>query len=144
MRLFFRDPLVHFLSIGVVLFAIFAIVDDSDPMETDTRIVVTDADVAWLSQSFARQWNRQPSAIELDHLIEEHIREEVYFREALALGLDIGDSIIRRRLVQKMQFLSEDLAVLDELRDEEIRAYYEEHEDDYSRFLKQSADHPSQ
>ena len=131
MRLFFRDPLVHFLSIGVVLFAIFAIVDDSDPMETDTRIVVTDADVAWLSQSFARQWNRQPSATELDHLIEEHIREEVYFREALALGLDIDDPIIRRRLVQKMQFLSEDLAVLDELRDEEIRAYYEEHEDDY-------------
>lgn len=131
MRSFFREPLVHFLAIGVGLFAMFAIVDDSEPTATDTRIIVTDADVAWLSQRFARQWNRQPSATEVDHLIEEHIREEVYFREALAFGLDIDDPIIRRRLAQKMQFLSEDLAVLDELRDEEIRAYYEEHEDDF-------------
>ena len=117
MRLIFREPLVHFLAIGVGLFALFAIVDDSELAETDTQIVVTDADVSWLSQRFERQWNRQPSATELDHLVEEHIREEVYFREALALGLDIDYPIIRRRLVQKMQFLSEDLAVLDELRD---------------------------
>ena len=131
MRLFFREPLLHFLVIGVGFFALYAMVDDSELAGTDTRIVVNDADVAWLSQGFARQWNRQPSATELDHLIEEHIREEVYFREALALGLDIDDPIIRSRLVQKMQFLSEDLAVLDELQDEELRAYYEEHEDDY-------------
>ena len=131
MRSLFREPLAHFLAIGIGLFAIFAIVNDSQPAETDTRIVVTAADAEWLSQNFARVWNRQPTATELDHLIEEHIREEVYFREALALGLDTDDTIIRRRLAQKMQFLSEDLAVQSDSPDEAVRAFYEEHSEDY-------------
>ncbi len=62
MRTFLREPLVHFLAIGIGLFAVFAIVNDSQPAETDTRIVVTDSDAEWLSQNFARLWNRQPSA----------------------------------------------------------------------------------
>jgi hypothetical protein len=92
---------------------------------------VTDSDAEWLIQNFARTWDRQPSATELDHLIEEHIREEVYFREALALGLDTDDQVIRRWLVQKMQFLSEDIAMLSDSSDEVVRAFYEEHLEDY-------------
>ena len=131
MRTFLREPLVHFLAIGIGLFSVFALVNDSQPSETDTRIVVTDSDAEWLIQNFARTWDRQPSATELDHLIEEHIREEVYFREALALGLDTDDQVIRRWLVQKMQFLSEDIAMLSDSSDEVVRAFYEEHLEDY-------------
>ena len=131
MRTFLREPLVHFLAIGIGLFAVFALVNDSQPSETDTRIVVTDSDADWLIQDFARTWDRQPSATEVDHLIEEHIREEVYFREALALGLDTDDQVIRRWLVQKMQFLSEDIAMLSDSSDEVVRAFYEEHLEDY-------------
>lgn len=131
MRTFLREPLVHFLAIGIGLFSLFALVNDSQPSETDTRIVVTDSDAEWLIQNFARTWDRQPSATELDHLIEEHIREEVYFREALALGLDTDDQVIRRWLVQKMQFLSEDIAMLSDSSDEVVRAFYEEHLEDY-------------
>ena len=131
MRTFLREPLVHFLAIGIGLFSVFALVNDSQPSETDTRIVVTDSDAEWLIQNFARTWDRQPSATELDYLIEEHIREEVYFREALALGLDTDDQVIRRWLVQKMQFLSEDIAMLSDSSDEVVRAFYEEHLEDY-------------
>ena len=131
MRTFLREPLVHFLAIGIGLFAVFALVNDSQPADTDTRIVVTDSDADWLIQDFARTWDRQPSATEVDHLIEEHIREEVYFREALALGLDTDDQVIRRWLVQKMQFLSEDIAMLSDSSDEVVRAFYQEHLEDY-------------
>ena len=131
MRTFLREPLVHFLAIGIGLFSVFALVNDSQPSETDTRIVVTHSDAEWLIQDFARTWNRQPTAADLDHLIEEHIREEVYFREALALGLDTDDQVIRRWLVQKMQFLSEDIAMLSDSSDEVVRAFYEEHLEDY-------------
>ena len=64
MRSFLREPLVHFLAIGLGLFAVFAIVNDSQPAGTDTRIVVTDSDTEWLIDNFVRLWNRQPSATE--------------------------------------------------------------------------------
>ena len=92
---------------------------------------MTQADIDWLHQNWIRQWNRPPTLPELQGLVEAHIREEVYYREALAIGLEADDTIIRRRLVQKMEFLSEDLALQVEPTDEALGAFFEAHAEDY-------------
>ena len=106
-----REPLVHFLAIGLLLFVAYYAVQGDRGTEDDLHIVVSESDIDWLKANFARTWSRQPAPSELEGLIEEYIREEVYYREALALGLEVDDMIIRRRLVQKIEFLSEDLAL---------------------------------
>ena len=87
-----REPLLHFLVLGLCLFAAYAVVNDESAIETDARIVVTASDLDWLRQNFVRQWNRSPSATELEQLIDGHVREEVLYREALAMGLDANDT----------------------------------------------------
>ena len=131
MKTWYREPLVHFLALGALLFGLYLLVNDDATVETDTRIVVTEADVEWLRQNWIRQWNRPPTAPELQGLVKAHIREEIYYREALALGLEADDTIIRRRLVQKMEFLSEDLALQTEPMEETLRAFFEAHAEDY-------------
>ena len=131
MKTWYREPLVHFLALGALLFGLYLLVNDDASVETDTQIVVTEADVEWLRQNWIRQWNRPPTLPELQGLVEAHIREEVYYREALALGLEADDTIIRRRLVQKMEFLSEDLALQVEPTDEALHAFFEAHVEDY-------------
>ena len=131
MNTWYREPLVHFLALGALLFGLYLLVNDDASTETDTQIVVTAADVEWLRQNWIRRWNRPPTLSELEGLVEAHIREEIYYREALALGLETDDTIIRRRLVQKMEFLSEDLGLLGEPPEEALRAFFEAHAEDY-------------
>ncbi len=131
MKTWYREPLVHFLALGALLFGLYLLVNDNAAVEANTQIVVTEADVEWLRQNWIRQRNRPPTVPELKGLVEAHIREEVYYREALALGLEADDTIIRRRLVQKMEFLSEDLALQVEPIDEALRAFFEAHAEDY-------------
>lgn len=126
-----REPLVHFLLIGGVLFLIGSAVDDGSAPGSD-RIVVTAGRVEQLAATFARTWQRPPTRAELDGLIADHVREEVFFREALAMGLDRDDEIIRRRLRQKMEFLTEDVSDAVEPTAEELRAYLIEHADRYA------------
>ena len=108
-RRLLKEPLVHFLALGALLFLVGrATGDEGGPM--GSRIVVTPGTIEQLASGFAATWQRPPTENELRGLVENHIREEVYFRESLALGLDRGDIIIRRRLRQKMEFLTQDLA----------------------------------
>lgn len=100
-----REPLVHFLAIGGLIFAVFAAISDPGPMPPD-KIVVAPARIAQLAKGFQAVWRRRPNDAELDAMIDEFVREEIYYREALALGLDRNDTIVRRRLKQKMEFLS--------------------------------------
>jgi len=104
-----REPLVHFLVLGTAIFALAHLVGDPGDGRPD-RIALSAGDVEQLATGFERTWQRAPTAEELAGLVEDRIREEVYYREALALGLDRDDTIVRRRLRQKMEFLSEDLA----------------------------------
>ena len=127
MKSWHREPLVHFLFLGVALFGFCALVNDQPAVETDTRLVVGKSDFSWLRERWVRQWNRPPTESELQGLIEQYIREELYFRKALALGLDGADTIIRRRLVQKMQFHSKDLALQAKPTGETLLAFFEEH-----------------
>jgi hypothetical protein len=118
------EPLVHFLVLGGVLFAIFGR-GGSDAGVADRQIVVSEADIDRLAEGFSRTWHRPPAADELEAQIRDYIREEVLYRTALALGLDKDDTIIRRRLRQKMEFLFED--AVPPPQEADLRAYLEAH-----------------
>ena len=119
-----REPLVHFLALGAGLFLLFALLGDSSGR--DDRVVVSAAQVELLAQGFARTWQRPPSPEELDGLVEEYVREEIYYREALAMGLDRDDTIVRRRMRQKLEFFADDLIAGVEPSEEDLRAYLAE------------------
>ncbi len=120
-----REPLAHFVLLGAGLFAWSALW--GQPGTRNERIVVTEAHVSRLIEIFGRTWQRPPTERELQGLVDEHIKEEILYREALAIGLDRDDTIIRRRLRQKMEFLYEDLAAQYDPADEELEAYLAEH-----------------
>ena len=102
------EPLHHFLLLGVAIFALYAWLG-GDARDPDRRIVVSAAEAAQLVDLFSMRWSRPPTPQELRGLVDARVREEVLYREALALGLDRDDTIVRRRLAQKIDFLLEDL-----------------------------------
>lgn len=121
-----REPLVHFLLLGAGLFVAFGLVGEHSGSEPG-EIVATQGQIDSLAIGFARTWQRPPTDSELEGLIQDHIREEVYYREALALGLDKDDIVIRRRLRQKMEFVTDDVAAQAEPTDDELSAYLKAH-----------------
>lgn len=102
-----REPMVHFLLIGAAIFALSARFGGEQQSPPRDRIVVTEGRVQQLAQIFTRTWQRPPTAQELRGLIDAYVKEEVYYREALKVGLDRDDTLIRRRMQQKMEFLTE-------------------------------------
>lgn len=124
-----KDPLFHFLILGGLLFGAVSVWGTSTKPQDE--IIISRAGQQHLSDLFALTWQREPTPDELKNLVEEHIKEEVYYREALALGLDDNDTIVRRRLRQKLEFMQEDLSSLAEPSQAELRAYYEAHKDKY-------------
>ena len=125
MRAWLREPLLHFLAIGAAIFLLYRLVggEQQGPRE----IVVSEARIEALAESFSRVWMRPPSADEIRGLVEDYIREEVYYREALALGLDRDDTVIRRRMRQKMEFVSGDIAATSEPADAELQIFLDSH-----------------
>ena len=120
-----REPLLHFLVLGAALFGLFSLVDKKDS-EAPTKVVISASRVATLADRFARTWRRPPSKEELQNLVEDYIRDEIFYREGRAAGLDRDDFIIRRRVRQKMEFLAEDMASA-EPSDEQLAAYLAAH-----------------
>ena len=123
-----REPLVHFLLLGAVLFGVFALLGDRGS-ERAGHIVVTPGHLEHLLVSFTRTWQRPPTAQELAGLIDDYIREEVLYREAVAMGLDRDDTIVRRRLRQKLEFLTEETAAMAAPSDEELQTFLQQHLD---------------
>jgi hypothetical protein len=100
-----QEPFVHFLVAGLALFAFFAV--RGEEVDPESRIITIDeAQVSRLAASWQQTWQRPPSPTEIDNLIRDHIKEEVYYREAIRLGLDQDDTVIRRRLRAKMEYLA--------------------------------------
>ena len=126
-----REPLVHFVLIGVVVFAAYAFLVDGDEAETRDRIVVTEGRVLQLAQIFAKTWQRPPTPQELRGLLDAYIKEEVYYREAVKLGLDRDDTLIRRRMQQKMEFLSEPDEEALTADDAALQAYLDDNKKNY-------------
>jgi hypothetical protein len=104
-----REPLLQFIVLGAILFGLFHLVD-REKAEAPARIVISSARIANLADGFARTWRRPPGKEELQGLVDDYIRDEVFYREGRAAGLDRDDVIIRRRVRQKMEFLAEDMS----------------------------------
>jgi hypothetical protein len=116
-----REPLLQFLALGAMLFALYGLAGKRSA-EAPEKIVVSASRVANLSDGFARTWRRPPNEQELQGLVEDYIRDEVFYREGRAAGLDRDDVIIRRRVRQKMEFLSDEMSV-PEPTDAQLAAY---------------------
>lgn len=104
-----KEPLVHFLVLALGIFALYGALNRNDEPQA-AEIVVTGAKIEQLAGLFAKTWQRPPTASEIKGLIDDHVKEEILYREALALGLDKDDTVIRRRLSLKMEFLSQEQA----------------------------------
>jgi hypothetical protein len=130
-----REPLFHFLLAGVALFILFSAVNrgQAGPGASDSEIVVSEGRIYSFTQKFMKVWQRPPNSQELEGLIQGYVREEIYYREALSMGLDVGDEIVRRRMAQKLEFISEDIASLQEPTDAELRTYFESHKEKFRR-----------
>jgi len=117
-----REPLLHFLLIGAALFLLYGIQNDG-LVDDGNRIVINQADFNRLSALWEKKWQRLPTRDELDGMIKAQIREEVLYREALTMGLDQNDSIVRRRLAQKVEFIFSDIASQVQPSDVELSDY---------------------
>src|SRR5215471_1539112 len=110
-----REPLLHFLLIGLAFFAIYAYLHRGRMgIESSHQIVLNFDDLRQMDLYFESQWHRQPTPQEFQAMVEDKVREEVLYREGLAMGLDKDDTIVKRRMAQKMQFLAEDVAAAHE------------------------------
>jgi hypothetical protein len=129
MRRWLREPLLHFFITGALLFAAYGLIGDEedDGAGSGGVIRITSAEVDWLTQTWARQWGRPPSVEEARGIITGYLEEELLAREARALSLDEDDTVVRRRLAQKMEFMVRDTWMAGEPGDEELRRLYASH-----------------
>lgn len=140
MKKLLREPLLHFLLLGAGLFALYAWLGGPSVGEGE-RVVITQGRVEQLASGFARMHQRAPDAAELKGLIDDAVREEIYYREAKALALDEDDTIVRRRLQQKLEFVSEDVSRIAEPSDAQLQAYLQAHPEKFSSGLRYSFSH---
>ena len=136
MKKFLREPLTHFLVIGALLFLGFSFFQDED-QSMDATIVITDNDINLMMADFERTWQRPPREKELQGLLEEKIREEIAYREGLALGLDRDDPYIRRRLRMKLELMLEDISAQGEATDEQLEAFLAENRQSFRQEPRQ-------
>jgi peptidyl-prolyl cis-trans isomerase C len=123
-----REPLLHFLIAGAMIFFVWGGGGDA----ADRSIVVTEAQVRGLTEQWEQQWHRQPTAAEVDGLIRDLIKDEVYYREAIRLGLDKDDIIIRRRMRSKMEFLVAAQAENEIPSDDALQTWLDTHRIDFA------------
>lgn len=134
MKKFLCEPLVHFLFIGALLFLGFSVFS-VDYQAQDTTIVVTENDISVLKADFERTWQRPPRDTELKGLLDEMVREEIAYREGLALGLDRDDPYIRRRLRMKLELMLEDISAQGSPTDEALQQFLAENPE---KFLQEA------
>ena len=126
MKRLLREPLIHFLLLGAVLFAVDHYVQPARGVAPSSKqIQLSLDDLGQLVMLFQAQWQRQPTAQELNRLVENKVQEEILYREALAMGLDKDDTIVKRRMAQKLQFLAEDVAAAREPTTAELKSWFE-------------------
>jgi peptidyl-prolyl cis-trans isomerase C len=132
MKRLLREPLLHFLVIGAVLFTVFQFVRPATKAAPSSKqIQLSLDDLARMALLFQSQWKREPTAPELERLMETKVQTEILYREALAAGLDKDDEIVKRRMAQKMQFLAEDTAPL-EPTTAELKSWYAKNSDKFA------------
>jgi hypothetical protein len=131
MKRFIREPLVQFLVLGALLFVIGGLRDDGGSGTLNDRIAITPGHIDRFIAGFELTWQRPPTPGELEGLIDQYIDEEILYREALAMGLDRDDEMVRRRMAQKLEFLTRDLIDAAEPPDEALQEYLDANLDRY-------------
>ncbi len=128
-----REPLLHFLILGAVLFAIYGYINRGrGGVEPSKQIVLSLDDLREMDVYFESQWHRPPTAAEFGAMVEDKVREDVLYREALAMGLDKDDTIVKRRMAQKMQFLAEDVAASHEPTSAQLKTWFEQNKEKFA------------
>jgi parvulin-like peptidyl-prolyl isomerase len=133
----FKEPLLHFLLIGAALFLLYglgsnpAFMPGGQATTQTAQIVVTRDAVDQMNTLFAKTWQRPPNEEEQKKLIEDFVRNEIYYREAIAIGLDRDDEVLKRRLRQKMEFIFEDISSVAEPTDEDLKAFMKKNREKY-------------
>jgi hypothetical protein len=132
LRRWLREPLIHFFVLGLVVFGLHGVLEKKPEAAEDPFLVeVTSADIEWLRTMWSKRMVRQPTVEELRGQVNQIIREQILSREAVSMGLDEGDMVVRRRLAQKMDFLFRDLSDITEPSDDELQAYLHEKRSTY-------------
>jgi hypothetical protein len=127
-----REPFVQFVLLGAILFAVYTW-SGRGGGESSKEIRLNYDDLAQMVLLFQSQWRRDPTPEELNRLVENRVQEEVLYREGLALGLDKGDTIVKRRMAQKMQFLAEDINAAHEPSKDELQSWYEKNRNAFAQ-----------
>ncbi|MCY4661483.1 MAG: peptidylprolyl isomerase [Acidobacteria bacterium] len=125
-RRLWREPLTRFFLAGAGLFVLYALVGGGAPPD-DRHIVIDRYELETLAALWQAQWRRPPTRDELTRLVGDRVREEVLYREALALDLDENDVLVRRRLAEKLEMALNDVAATAEPSADDLRRYFESH-----------------
>ena len=128
MKRLLKEPLVHFLVLGALIFSVYAWVNPGASSRKDNgggTVRITSNEIVWLKETWSRQWQREPTHEELRGLVTDFLKEELLAREARAMGLDEDDTIVRRRLAQKLEFLVQDTSRLAEPTEKDLKRFYE-------------------
>ena len=128
---FIKEPLIQFLVLGACIYGAYALFGASDEAEGDYILVVDEARVEGFVTGWQSRMGRVPTPAELNGMIDQYLKEEILYREAVAMGLGENDPITRRRLAQKLEFLTKDIARLKEPVDGELEAYFEANKQNY-------------
>jgi len=127
------EPLVHFLLIGAGIYGLYGMFAAGEADNDERTVTVTSGEIQALTGQWRRTWNRPPTEDELAGIIGNHVRVQILHREALAMGLDKGDTVIERRLAQKVEFLAQGLITPEEPSDEELIDWYAANSDRFKQ-----------
>jgi hypothetical protein len=126
-----KEPLFHFVLIGAVIYGVYSIAGAEDEAADERTITITAGEIKWMSDNWTSRWNRPPTREELDGLLRAYVQEQVLAKEAVAMGLDKGDTVIRRRLAQKLEFLTKDLLTPTDPDPQELAEWFDANQDRY-------------
>ncbi len=127
------NPFFHFLILATVIYVIYGFFGIKQHSNQENTVIVSSSTIKWLEDSWTKKWNRPPTEKEREGLINQYIHETILYREALKMGLDKDDVIIRRRLAQKLEFITNDLIQVPEPSEDEIIVFFKENRNKYKR-----------
>lgn len=127
-----REPLTHFLVAGTVLLGASSLFGRASILGPPNRIFVQASKIQQIQETWTAQWGTPPSTAQLQTLIDDYVREEIFYREAVASGLDRDDTIVRRHMAQKVEFLAQGVTAASESTDAELREFFERNKAGYA------------
>ena len=126
-----KEPLLQFLIIGAFIYGAYALFGVAEEDFRDTTILVDSNRINAMISQWEKRWNRLPTRAEIDGLIQAYVREDVLYRQALAMGLNEDDPITRRRMAQKLKFLTSDLSQMQQPQEGELEQYFADNAESY-------------